>query len=138
MSRKIHAHGLVENGELRLLHRKAFMEGVSQFSGDVLLTVEKATRTNKQNAYYHVCCEHVATQLEGWTHEDVHEYNKILYNAQIKLLPDPETGELLEIKVPGSTAVLPKDAFAELLEKCNIGWGERGIQFFPPNIEREM
>lgn len=85
--------------------------------GDAILTVERATRTAAQNAYlWGVVYEMIAVET-GNTPEAVHEYCKIHFNPQHFMRHDRQTGEIHDAVVGGSTASLPKDAFAEYVEK---------------------
>lgn len=119
--KRILALGTVHRGQLVISRRDQFDAELRQLNGPVLLTVERETRTLRQNAFYHVWNGIIAKEL-GWTPSEVHEFNKRECNERVKTYADRETGELVEVRFGASTADLPIDAFSEFMERVRQYW----------------
>jgi hypothetical protein len=123
----------VENGKLRLTHRGRFDQAISElFKGNVLVTVEKETRSLAQNALLAVWVDQIAQEL-GWDHDYTRWYIKDTFNRKHGNCINKETGEVVEVSWPGDTHDLPKDAFSELLERIQRGFAEQGVQLLWPD-----
>jgi hypothetical protein len=129
MAIKVYAPAKVTNGSLVFSKPDQVRNDLESLEGKAVhVTVEKQTRSLQQNALYWACCQRLAKEL-GWLPDEIHEYNKEHCNAQTRSLANQQTGEVSDIRVPGSTARLALDAFSEYLEKCNAFWGELGYEF---------
>src|ERR1043165_8454177 len=108
-------HAYIDKGELCFPNMKAamtwreWMEGHE--SAKVIITEDKPTRSQSQNAYMWAYFEIVARET-GHSADDIHEW------AKRKFLPArfiKVNGE--EMKIPGSTRDLDKAAFSDYLDK---------------------
>lgn len=119
--KKLIQRGVVEDGKLRIIRQSQFEAGLVFFDGPVVVTVERETRTLRQNAFYHLWNGIIEREL-GWSQGDAHEHNKIVCNTKVLYLPDVETGELVETKIGASTARMSIDAFCEYMDRVRLYW----------------
>jgi hypothetical protein len=126
--KRITATGDIENGVLTIHKRGVFDAQLKQMSGTVLLTVERLTRTQRQNAFYHVWNGIIEKEL-GWDAGDAHEWSKLMCNPRVLRAETSVLHETQEQVIGASTANLSIDAFAEYLERVRIYWAvEHGIE----------
>ena len=134
MKRIIH-NGDIQDGVLTLSHRAQFDAELKGMSGPVLVTVEKLTRTQRQNAFYHVWNGIIEREL-GWNAGDAHEWNKLACNPKILVASATLQHADQEQIIGASTANLSIDAFAEYLERVRTYWAvEHGIDL--PDAKQE-
>jgi hypothetical protein len=133
--KRITATGDIENGVLTLQNQGVFDAQLIQMSGTVLVTVERLTRTQRQNAFYHVWNGIIEREL-GWNAGDAHEWNKLKCNPKV-LHTEMGGLHMAEEEIIGaSTANLSIDAFAEYLERVRVYWAvEHGIEL--PDAKQE-
>jgi len=128
VSRRVLAPGAVGlDGGITISRREKFVEEIQEyFKGmRVMWTVEKATRSLRQNALLWFWESKLSKEL-GWDKKYVHHYNKEHYNLQTESHADPKTGEIKDVSWPGDTHDMPVDAFNEYLERVQRGWAEEG------------
>ncbi len=106
-----------EDGALRIHYSRAFLLELARLEGhSIRLLCQKDTRSLRQNALWWCWMTIIGTEW-GWDKEDVHEYMKGKYLSKEMLHVNERTGELVETIVAGSTAELPKDEMAELMDR---------------------
>lgn len=139
--KELHITGSVEDGVLKISHRKDFDAAVRglDYCGPFWGTLTfGATRRLRQNAYYWKMNTFIAKELEknqwgGWTSDDVHEHNKLYCNSKTVTMVTKH-GEIVDEDIPQTTTRLTVGRFAEYIEKCKVHWATQGI-FVPDTFE---
>lgn len=138
MSKSVTGFGVVRAGGTVLIsHRSRFDSAIVDTFGEgerVCVTVEKTTRSLRQNNLYHVWCTKIGEHF-GCSKEYIHAENKRLFNRRTEIKTNPRTGEITEDEYPASTADLSVDAFAEFMQRVQQRWAEEGIDLPGPNDE---
>jgi len=135
MSKRVLASGRFENGTVRFKKREhfdAWLKREFREGEDVMVTVQKSTRTLRQNALLWLYNTMIGREL-GWTPEAVHEYDKGRINPEHLTRTNPKTGELIEVSVPRTTHDMPLDEFTEMLDEKKRLWAEEGYILPDPN-----
>jgi hypothetical protein len=117
MATEVQLTGVMRKGVLTIRN----LELLKQLrNGEVYVTVTRAyaTRSPKQNAYYHGYILRELSEATGHEPEELHEWCKWKFNPQQLDFIDTDTGEIAEqFVVGGSTAKLGTMPFEEYLEK---------------------
>ena len=129
--KRIIAAGRVDGGKLHLNARKTFEEQLREIEGQVVLTVQRSTRSLRQNDLLWVYNTLVGREL-GWDPEEVHEFTKSKINLVHKTRLDKSTGELVDESFPGGTHDMAKDEFSDYLERYVSYWAVGGIVLQSP------
>jgi len=133
--KSVTGYGVVNGGKVVVSHRARFDSQVAETFEDgerVAVTVEKSTRSLRQNRMYWWWCNKVAAHF-GCDPDYIHAENKRLFNAKVTAKADPHTGAITEESYPGSTADLAVDAFAAFMERVQRAWTEQGVDLPEPN-----
>jgi hypothetical protein len=137
LSKRVLASGVVEGGKLMLSRRTHFDDSVAREFKEgarVMVTVEKSTRTSRQNALLWFWNTIIAKDL-GWDAEEVHEYDKGRIQLVHKTRIDRKTGEVIDVAIPRGTHDMSVDLFSEMMEEKQRLWAEEGIVLPSPNNE---
>jgi hypothetical protein len=134
VSKKVLGFGVVQaGGVVRVSHRTKFDSAVERefkVGEKVALTVEKSTRTLRLNALYWFWIG-IIMDTFGWKKGYTHDFCKRTFNLETTMIPNRETGELMEVSYPASTADLSIDRFLEMLtemqqyfaeQDCDLPW----------------
>lgn len=131
MSKKVLILGKVENGKLSESTLRKLAEKEVDFEGNIVLTIEKETRTLLQNALAWAYMMKVSLRT-GYTKEEAWALTKEALNAQVVTWTDHKTGEITEKRIVMDTHNMPKDKFAELLDRIPQFWAEQDVDLESP------
>jgi hypothetical protein len=121
------AIGRVEGGKLALRSRDHLAQGIRRMSdGPVVVRVKrkKATRTERQNAYYHAVVVEMIADFTGHDVDEVHEFLKKECNGRHVEIVDKRSGVVREEHVGMSTASLNVNEFYDYVERCRAWAGQ--------------
>jgi hypothetical protein len=136
---EIHANGTVDNGVLRIHHRKDFDAALVGIKGDVRVTVEKwrATRSHPQNAYYWGVVVKMLSEYTGFETREMHEVLKLKFNPVFRPIVDKTSGEVKsELTIPGTTRRMKKDEFSDYCERIKR-WAAQDLNVYIPDPNEE-
>jgi hypothetical protein len=116
---RITATGFIEDGVLKVRHRKNFDAALSLWEDrEVEITVDRrrATRSLAQNRYYRGVIVELLSQHTGYDQDEMHEVLKAKFLPK-RLTFSDGNGEIRDsLVIGGSTVRLTKDQFGEYCE----------------------
>lgn len=110
---KLQWYATVDNGKLQIPQREEFAVAVAQFSGPVVITIDRprSKRSSAQNRYlFGVIYKHLS-EFTGHTAEELHEICKVKFNLKKYDLPNEE-----HVEAGGTTTKLSTKEFEEYCE----------------------
>lgn len=134
MSEPIQMPAKLESGTLKLNRGKLRELLKGQRDGLYTVTIERqhATRSAAQNAYYHGVVLKLLSEHTGYTHDEIHEFCKLKFNAKTVTLAN-DHGEIVdEQRVGLTTTRLNKLTFGEYCESIRI-WAASELQVYIPD-----
>lgn len=114
------AHGSIRNGKLHLRNRRDFDQAIAQFREgaevEIEVTIRRAARSIKANAWYWGGIIHAISEFTGYTPDEVHEWAKAKFIPK-KLAICNGNGEVVdEYVLGGSTRKMNTVEFSEYCE----------------------
>lgn len=116
------ASAVVQHGRLKFHNRREFDEQVRRFRDgaqvEIAVTVRRASRSQKQNAYYWGVVVQIISDHTGYTPDEVHEFLKMKFIPKRLAIQD-HNGEVKdEFVLGGSTRKMNTIQFGEFMEEC--------------------
>jgi hypothetical protein len=134
--KSVTGYGAVQNGAVIVSQRSRFDSAIADTFEDgerVAVTVEKSTRNLRQNGLYWLWVGIIEKET-GNDRRWIHHYNKDTFN-RITVSHVKRSGEIEDETFAGDTHDLSVDAFAEFMQRVQMGWAEQGVDLPSPNDE---
>lgn len=97
-----------------------------------------SSRSARANRYYWGVVLKMMAAESGHTADELHEVEKMRHLSSVVEVVNPETGEVEEMRIPGSTAKLTISEFSDYLERVMADGAQMcGIVFPEPSAGEE-